>query len=118
MAANGIPQDRRRFPKGHWGKYKGVTCSVEGCENAARARGMCNSHYNKHRWATGVRPPSVNPRSRRAAHLRHRYGIELSDYERVFTEQGGVCAICKQPPTNKNSPKHWKKIFCVDHCHN
>jgi hypothetical protein len=40
--------------------------------------------------------------------LRHEYGIELEDYERMLHAQGGVCAICKEP-----SPFDLR----VDHCH-
>jgi hypothetical protein len=48
-------------------------------------------------------------RNRRANNLRHRYGIELEDYDRMLSEQGGVCYICKDPPG--------KKLLSVDHCH-
>lgn len=40
------------------------------------------------------------------------YGITLADYERMFEEQKGLCAICG---TDKPSPK--RKNFAVDHCH-
>ena len=40
------------------------------------------------------------------------YGIRLEDYERLFREQGGVCAICGGPPGNAKSPH-----FHVDHDH-
>ena len=117
MAANGVARKGRRHPEGYWGKWKGVAYSAAACEKPARCKGMCPSHYNKHRWSTGVRSPSVNPVSRRKAHLRHRYGISLSEYERLFDEQGGVCAVCKQPPTEKNTCTHWDNKLCVDHCH-
>lgn len=38
------------------------------------------------------------------------FGITLADYRRMLTAQGGVCAICKEPPV-----KRW---LSVDHCHN
>ena len=117
MAANGYAQKGQQHPEGYWGKWKGVTCSVEGCDKPAKCKGMCNSHYNKQRWADGVRPPSVNPASRRDAHLRHRYGISLAEYQRILGEQGGVCAVCKQPPTSENTRAHWEGKLCVDHCH-
>jgi hypothetical protein len=31
-------------------------------------------------------------------HLRHVYGIELEEFEAMFEAQGGVCAICGEPP--------------------
>jgi len=39
-------------------------------------------------------------------HLRRRYGITVEDYDRMFAEQGGVCAICREA-----------KAEHVDHCH-
>lgn len=48
-------------------------------------------------------------RNRRANNLRHRYGIEEEDYDRMFDEQGGVCHICQDPPGRYN--------LSVDHDH-
>lgn len=42
----------------------------------------------------------------REYHLRRRYGIGDADFQRMLAEQGGVCAICKDP-----GPRH------VDHDH-
>lgn len=42
-------------------------------------------------------------------------GITLEDYERLLEEQGGVCAICKQPETQT---RHGRiKELAVDHDH-
>jgi hypothetical protein len=38
------------------------------------------------------------------------YGISLEEYEKLFENQNGVCAICLNPPGNK--------MLSVDHCHN
>jgi len=83
---------------------------------SAKCKGFCPSHYNITRWRDGVRPPSCNKRSRRNAHLKHRYGITLDEYGALLVKQGGLCAVCKQPP-GKNVRKHWKGKLCVDHCH-
>ncbi len=48
-------------------------------------------------------------RNRRANNLRHRYGIEQEDYDRMLEEQDGCCHICGDPPT--------KHRLSVDHCH-
>ncbi|MBM4707931.1 hypothetical protein GS982_01310 [Rhodococcus hoagii] len=42
--------------------------------------------------------------------LRHRYGIEVSDYDALLEEQGGACAICHLPPADG-------RPLVVDHCH-
>lgn len=52
----------------------------------------------------------------RALHLKRRsnykllYGITIEDYERMYFEQGGVCAICGNPPPPT------KHLF-IDHDH-
>ena len=102
--------------KGQWGKWKGVTCAGEGCTKQAIAKGFCASHYNKTKWASGYRPPSVNAVSHRNAHLKHRYGITIDDFNAIFEAQGGLCAICGNPPSDTTVPSHWKNKFAVDHC--
>ena len=37
------------------------------------------------------------------------FGITSEDYDRMFSEQNGVCAICSNPPT--------KRSLHIDHCH-
>lgn len=101
--------------KGHWGKNKGKTCSVEGCGKPAKAKGMCISHYDKSRWAAGEGRRSAE--KNRDAHLMYRYGISLADYNRLWEEQGGRCAICGEPPGPHSTPPNWKGKLAVDHCH-
>tara|TARA_R110002153_G_scaffold1367_4_gene7050 strand:- start:460 stop:729 length:270 start_codon:yes stop_codon:yes gene_type:complete len=48
-------------------------------------------------------------RDQRAKNLRHRYGIELEEYDKMLEEQGGLCYICEEPPG--------KSPLSVDHCH-
>jgi len=42
------------------------------------------------------------------------YGITLQEYKDMFTKQGGVCAICHNPPI---ATKGRRKILFVDHSH-
>lgn len=42
--------------------------------------------------------------------LRWSFGITIEDYERMFVQQNGVCAVCSSPPAAK-------KALAVDHCH-
>jgi hypothetical protein len=41
--------------------------------------------------------------------LKYKYGISEKEYQQLFQLQGGLCAICKQPPS--------KKRLAVDHDH-
>ena len=52
-----------------------------------------------------------NPIKRKNAMLKYEYGITLDDYNKMFNEQGGKCAICQ---------RHQNKLtrtLCVDHDH-
>lgn len=46
---------------------------------------------------------------------RVRYGVTPEDYDRMFAEQGGVCAICGQPETATR--RGIVRSLCVDHDH-
>lgn len=43
---------------------------------------------------------------------RKRYGITLSDYDRMLDEQDGKCAICGSETAGNTG-----QCFAVDHCH-
>lgn len=45
----------------------------------------------------------------------HQYEISAEEYERLFREQGGVCAICQRP--ERAAYKGGTKRLAVDHCH-
>ena len=52
-----------------------------------------------------------NPIKRKNAMLKYEYGITLDDYNKMFNEQEGKCAICQ---------RHQNKLtrtLCVDHNH-
>ena len=46
----------------------------------------------------------------RKSHLKRKYGITIADYERMFDEQGGVCAICGEARPEE-------RTLHVDHDH-
>lgn len=54
----------------------------------------------------------LNPEKARAicrkTRLKKKYNLTVAEYERIFIEQGGKCAICKRAGDTQ---------FCVDHCH-
>lgn len=54
--------------------------------------------------------------ARRASQLLKEYGITLKGYEDLLASQGGVCAICKNPPQLDQKYKN-NRILHVDHCH-
>ena len=44
--------------------------------------------------------------------MQRNYGIDLSTYNRMFQEQGGVCKICNLPQKSTRNDR-----LAVDHCH-
>lgn len=59
----------------------------------------------------------------RDTHLRRQYGITLNDYEVLLSAQGGVCAICGNPPyipeaeRPRRQGRPTRAILAVDHDH-
>jgi len=51
----------------------------------------------------------VKNRNYRSKHLRRTYGITEDQYQMLLDAQGGVCAICGEPPRTRR--------LAVDHCH-
>ena len=54
-----------------------------------------------------------SPKYSRRTNLKRNYGMTLEDYDKMFRDQAGVCAICGEPET---SPR--VSNLTVDHCHN
>ena len=48
----------------------------------------------------------------RKSHLKKTYGLTIEEYENMFIEQEGRCAICGSEDSFSSSPH-----FHVDHCH-
>lgn len=48
---------------------------------------------------------------RRDKYLRHKYGISLEEWNKIFLQQDRACAGCCRPP------EHFKHTFHVDHDH-
>jgi hypothetical protein len=82
--------------------------------------GLCEEHYlyvrakNNERYAQseGVRRKNGD-RCRRNS-----YGISADEYDMRFAEQGGVCAICRQPETQLGGRRGTTRLsLAVDHDH-
>lgn len=56
-------------------------------------------------------------RGQQAQQLRHRYGIDLPEYEAMLEKQSHVCAICLQPETRRHRYGDEPKKLAVDHDH-
>jgi hypothetical protein len=64
------------------------------------------------RWANNPERKEQHRRYRRKTRrkdtLKYYYGISPDDYDRLFAQQRGACAICRERPA---------KTLCIDHCH-
>lgn len=53
----------------------------------------------------------------RSAFLKKKYGISLKDYERMYLEQWGMCAICGEHKKSAAAGYESQDVLCVDHDH-
>ncbi len=58
----------------------------------------------------------ANPDKYRSSQMKSVYGITLEQYNKMFENQKGLCAICGLPETHKNM--YGLKGLSIDHNHN
>lgn len=82
-------RDRKSAPK---------ICGIVTCDNHLYAKGLCHPHYIKQRkWAA--------------------QGVDAARYQAMVAEQGGCCAICKQPERAPDKASGKTKDLAIDHDH-
>ncbi len=59
----------------------------------------------------------LHPARERRRDLYRRFGISIEQYDVMYAEQGGVCAICKKPESAIDHKLGSPKRLAVDHCH-
>jgi hypothetical protein len=59
---------------------------------------------------------SMNPVYKRQWHLSNKFGIQLADYMKMYVEQDGKCACCRQPETAVDRKGNVRPL-AVDHDH-
>jgi hypothetical protein len=85
-------------------KMKWVKANLDKKANYSKKWNNKNKEYYK-QWC------SNNPDKSKSKLLKHRYGITLNDYNRMFIDQDGGCLICN---THSSELKHPLQI---DHSH-
>jgi hypothetical protein len=60
-----------------------------------------------------------NAREIKSTIFKRKYGISLEEYEKLFEQQNGCCAICKTPERvrHRNNGKGDIRMMAIDHCH-
>lgn len=58
-----------------------------------------------------------NPIQQRAQRLKSRFGITQAEYDAMFSQQKGLCAICHQPETVMDNTGKKARALAVDHNH-
>lgn len=88
--------------------YKdGKSYRCKSCDNIAR-----NAYRAKHR--------DKHLRWQRERNWKHCYGIGRPEFEAMWENQDGMCAICGVKMTNieiDNDPVNKSNTSCIDHCH-
>lgn len=67
-----------------------------------------NSYHRENMRARRLETPEWN-RTARKTRLDKKYGMTIDDYDKMFKDQGGICLICRSPPSRKR--------LAIDHCH-
>lgn len=125
--------DHKRYIKGHYqSQTKQVRYSKCHPDRIHKSQGLCGACYNKSLDARDsekkvillerrretraeryvVRDAEEYSRKQKSRVLRHRYGIDVSEYEALRTKQNNCCAICGKKGGNTRG----NQLF-VDHNH-
>lgn len=101
-------------PISEFHKHKTTRDRLNGeCKKCHRARAQKWAEENRDRAAAASRrhraklDPEVAAERVRRSNYKAAYGITPEDYDRMFEEQKGLCAICLEPPV--------KMRLAVDH---
>lgn len=100
------PEQRPKTDKEYMRKYYR--------KNKVKAQKQSKAYYQANRDVVIDRAKKAyarDPEARWAYMIEYKFGVTAEQYYQMLEEQGGVCAICKQPPSGR-----FKKL-AVDHCH-
>ena len=93
--------------------YVGSSAHHCGCVIKYTKSDACHFCTNSTERKSKLRAQYKTPEFKRQARntqLKQKFGIDITDYDNMLTEQGGVCKICNQTcPTGR--------ALAVDHCH-
>jgi len=77
-------------------------------------------YYKKHKKEINKKKKEYTkkyPHILRKARLKREYNLTLEEYDKMYNEQHGRCAICSQPETKIYFRTGLVQRLCVDHNH-
>lgn len=92
--------------------YKCSTCKIDlSIDNGYFTKGSLASHYCREHHKIKARKWRLKNKEKSRNHrFVHLYGITTKEYEKMYANQNGSCAICETPNLSG-------KLLCVDHDH-
>lgn len=96
----------------------GIYCYCKPCQSVLHKEWRAaHPEHNRQRMAAWRAKAKATGHLRRwqKGHNLKRYGVSLEQYEAMFRDQGGVCAICREPETFVRAGKVCE--LAVDHDH-
>lgn len=74
-----------------------------------------NNEHREHRKIYLKKYQKENKTKYKMATIKYLYGISKEQYDKMYVDQNGLCAICSKPETMKYKNKI--RELCVDHNH-
>lgn len=75
------------------------------------AKNLCKDCYHLKYVDSRAKRNKGGDNSKFFSYIKIKYGINREEYNKIYEDSGGLCAICKNPP-------HENKRLHLDHCHN
>jgi hypothetical protein len=97
--------------------WTGMHVHLRSCEKHPRNRSRLPKNPNLPDMGNILKVYTAMPNTekRKSSSLRYYYGIDIHEYNRLLAAQGGVCAICKLPPSGQRDSRSIH--LAVDHSH-
>jgi len=113
-----------RYATNTMARTRTLTCSICGSERIRLSNGAfrcpsCSKRRNREYYRSSA---LRRHKARRSYYLR-RYGVTLEEVERILSEQGGSCAICRKfwkcckPAKRARDENLFLHHLCIDHDH-
>jgi hypothetical protein len=93
------------------GKLKKLTQFYPHISCSHGVRSECKTCEKKRRAIRHQRAKKNNPDQRRSVVLKNKYGITITDFNKMLVSQKFKCGVCKSTYPGP------KGVFAVDHCH-